>query len=135
MHTILQVLHIFRYISMLALRGDRLGLQVRTVILVSSMVGRVSLLGEHQSQVHNASQASFEIFHLRVHEHLFQISYISFAIILVSASPSCFAIYVSLREVSCAVNAHRAFHPHSLQIIYVDCLLYFGLFGLCLVVE
>ena len=52
---------------------------------------------------------------LRTRVPLFYISYYSFAIILVSASSSCFTLAVPMREVYCVGYTPRAWDPRSLQ--------------------
>ena len=73
------------------------------------MVEEVATLGE--------KLCLFEIFHPRAHVPFFQISYYSLAIILMSASSSCFTHDVLMREVPYVGYTPRAWYPRSLQSI------------------
>ena len=57
------------------------------------------------------------LFYLRAYIPFFHISYSS-TMILVSASSSCFALAVPMREVSCVGYTPRAWDPSSLQSIH-----------------
>ena len=71
-----------------------------------------------------ASQALFGTFLLRAHVPFFQISYYCLDVILVSASSSCFALAVLMREVPCVRYTPRAWDLRSLKFI-LDGPLYF----------